>query len=358
MIVPTRTTVKDIETICKYLVTKPTGAKNAEAKAVISTSIWVSRKIDALKYFGLVEDEGDKTKITQRGRSFVAENFAFSSVVLLDVILDVQPYFAVIDKILRNNKYSLTATEIAAFWNDHYKNQTSGSESMLMEQVSCFFNIAEGADLGKKIVGRKGKMTRFEFDPDQIQGLVNHLGNTRSVVVSKSQTIESKDDSIQTDESARFNEQDRLARYQGASESETNKVFISHGTNKKILSQLKELLKYGKFEPVVAIENETTAIPVPTKVLDEMKKCKGAVIHVSTDSVVRDINDNELRQKNENVLIEIGAALALYGEKIILLVEDGVRLPSNLQGLYKCSYQGDELEMKAVMKLLKALSKF
>jgi predicted nucleotide-binding protein len=48
--------------------------------------------------------------------------------------------------------------------------------------------------------------------------------------------------------------------------------------------------------------------------------------------------------------------MALYGKKYILLVEEGVDLPSNLKGLYECRYKGDELSMTATMKLLKAFN--
>ncbi|MBR0695600.1 hypothetical protein JQ553_20485 [Bradyrhizobium lablabi] len=60
------------------------------------------------------------------------------------------------------------------------------------------------------------------------------------------------------------------------------------------------------------------------------------------------------------MLIEIGAAMALYKRNFILVVEDGVglELPSNLQGLYQCRYSGDELGMEATMKLLKAFKEF
>ena len=66
----------------------------------------------------------------------------------------------------------------------------------------------------------------------------------------------------------------------------------------------------------------------------------------------------KIESLNENVLIEIGAAMALYGRNFILLVEEGMELPSNLQGLYECRYQGDELSMSATMKLLKVFNEF
>jgi predicted nucleotide-binding protein len=59
---------------------------------------------------------------------------------------------------------------------------------------------------------------------------------------------------------------------------------------------------------------------------------------------------------NPNVLIEIGAAMALYGRRFILLVKDGVQLPSNLQGLYEVRFSGDKLDGDVTIKLLKAIN--
>lgn len=136
------------------------------------------------------------------------------------------------------------------------------------------------------------------------------------------------------------------------------KVFITHGKNKKILEQIKEIVRYGKHEPVVAVEHETVSKPVPDKVLEDMRSCQAAVIHVAQEGVLADENGALVPQINDNVLIEIGAAMALYGRKFILLVEEGVKLPSNLQGLYECRYSGDSLDGFATMKLLKAFNDF
>ena len=54
-------------------------------------------------------------------------------------------------------------------------------------------------------------------------------------------------------------------------------------------------------------------------------------------------------------MIEIGAAMALYKGRFILVVEDGVTLPSNLQGLYESRYTGSSIEFQAGMRILKAL---
>jgi len=58
---------------------------------------------------------------------------------------------------------------------------------------------------------------------------------------------------------------------------------------------------------------------------------------------------------NPNVLIEIGAAMAFYGRRFILLVREGVKLPSNLQGLFEVRYSGETLNAVSTIKLLEAI---
>jgi predicted nucleotide-binding protein len=140
--------------------------------------------------------------------------------------------------------------------------------------------------------------------------------------------------------------------------AKANRVFISHGKQKAIVVQIKELLAFGSFDPVVSVEREATAIPVPEKVFEDMRSCSAGVIHVGAEGKYLDKDGTELTKLNDNVLIEIGAAMALYGKKVILLVERGVTLPSNLQGLYRCDFEGDKLEYDSTMKLLKTFSQF
>jgi hypothetical protein len=139
----------------------------------------------------------------------------------------------------------------------------------------------------------------------------------------------------------------------------TNKrVFVTHGSNREIVNQLKEVLTFGKFEPVVSVETEATAKSVPDKVLDEMRSCGAGIVHVGAEQTLMDNAGKEHKVLNPNVLIEIGAALALYKRNFILLVERGTTLPSNLQGLYEVRYEGEKLDYEATMKLLRAFNQF
>ena len=67
---------------------------------------------------------------------------------------------------------------------------------------------------------------------------------------------------------------------------------------------------------------------MPDKVLGDMRDCSAAIIHVDAEQkLLRQDGQVEI-VLNPNVLIEIGAAMALYGRRFILLVKEGVRLPT------------------------------
>lgn len=139
-------------------------------------------------------------------------------------------------------------------------------------------------------------------------------------------------------------------------ETRMRRVFITHGKNTSFIDPIKELLGFGELIPVVSIHKESVAQPVPDKVMNDMRGCGAAIIHVDGEMKLLDAEAKEHTVINSNVLIEIGAAMALYGRRFILLVRDGVKLPSNLQGLYEVRYQGEALDGAVTIRLLKAIN--
>ncbi len=134
------------------------------------------------------------------------------------------------------------------------------------------------------------------------------------------------------------------------------KVFITHGRNKTFIEPIKKLLSFGEMEAVVSVEKQSVSQPVPEKVMNDMRECGAAIIHVEDELTLMDKEEKEHVMLNPNVLIEIGAAMALYKKRFILLVKDGVKLPSNLQGLYEVRYSGENMDGEATIKLLEAIN--
>jgi len=138
--------------------------------------------------------------------------------------------------------------------------------------------------------------------------------------------------------------------------SNNKRVFITHGRNKTFIEPIKKLLSFGEMEAVVSVEKQSVSQPVPEKVMNDMRECGAAIIHVEDETTLLDKNAKEHVMLNPNVLIEIGAAMALYKKRFILLVKDGVKLPSNLQGLYEVRYSGESMDGEATIKLLEAIN--
>ncbi|TKJ30440.1 MAG: hypothetical protein CEE40_05200 [Chloroflexi bacterium B3_Chlor] len=134
------------------------------------------------------------------------------------------------------------------------------------------------------------------------------------------------------------------------------RVFVAHGKEKGLVGPIKKLLSFGELEAVVAADRQTVSQPVPDKVMNDMRMCGAAIIHVKEDMTLINTDAEEHKVLNPNVLIEIGAAMALYGRRFILLVREGISLPSNVEGLYEVRYTGGTLDGDATIRLLEAIN--
>jgi predicted nucleotide-binding protein len=142
----------------------------------------------------------------------------------------------------------------------------------------------------------------------------------------------------------------------GSNDQRRKKVFLAHGKSKALVEPLKKLLRLGELEAVVSVETQSVAKPVPDKVINEMRSCGAAIIHVDAEQRLSAPDGQEHLVPNANVLIEIGAAMAIYGRRFVLLVKDGLALPSNLQGLYEVRYKGETLDGDEAIRLLEAIN--
>ncbi len=175
--------------------------------------------------------------------------------------------------------------------------------------------------------------------PDEQQGAGEQAGNTETVSTNAATSAPPEPSAPAVQSSAQI-----------------RRVFVTHGKNREFVEPIKQLLQFGELEAVVSVERQSVSQPVPDKVMSDMRSCGAAIIHVEGEMRLMDTEAKEVIVLNPNVLIEIGAAMALYGRRFILLVRDGVKLPSNLQGLFEVRYEGDKLDGNATIRLLQAIN--
>lgn len=71
-------------------------------------------------------------------------------------------------------------------------------------------------------------------------------------------------------------------------DGKARKVFITHGKNTTFIDPIKKLLGFGEMIPVVSVEKQSVAQPVPDKVMSDMRACGAAIIHVEGELVLID----------------------------------------------------------------------
>jgi hypothetical protein len=331
MLLPIRTAPEDIEAICGYLLTKPTGASPSD---VANNKSLDRRRVSALKFWGLIEDAAGKLALSPRGRLIAARGGAQKARALREILLAMPPYASVIARAVERNELIMLSSDIADHWHNEFRAYLHFHPGVLNHQIVCFLRIAEAAALGRLMVGRHGKETRFELDGEEAAAFLRAAGADR--------------------ETDRGNEVVRASAGFTFPVGRSPLVFITCRAGGKILEQVKELVAFGQFEPIVFRRDETTTAPLLSSLMEQMRGCDTAIVEVDANVLPREAEP----RIQADVLIEIGAAMALYGRNFVLLVEDSLALPLNLQGLCECRYRGDELNMPVMMELLRAFSGF
>jgi predicted nucleotide-binding protein len=354
MVLPIRTLLEDIQAVCAYLAKKPTGSTVTEARKVLDSKHLDGRKLSALKSWGLIDEAGERMKVTGRGRLAVKEE-ASRRGALLEVIRDIGPYRAIIERAAHRHEESVTATDVGAHWHQHFRQDVSDTDKILNDQAVCFFQIAAGAGLGEIIIGRRGSPTRFQFDQQALasfldSGSVEGLGevtgaSANGIAESRAEPGSSRAEPAPAAQSA--SSEPKLGQA----------IFVAHGKNKKPLEQLKRVLDQFKIPYRVATEEPNLGRPIGAKVREIMEACNCAILIFTADEEFKDAQGKQVWRPSENVTYELGASGYLYGNRIVIMKEEGVDFPTNFRDLGYISFAKDQLEARA-MDVLKELIGF
>lgn len=350
MDLPIRTTLNDILELCGYLSKKPTGATIKEAKSVLDSKILDPRKINAIKFWGLIEEEENRLKLTPEGRECIKGEDKLI-VVLSKIIRKIPPYMAIIERAAHYKEDSLLTTDVGAHWHDHFKSDVSSNEKILKDQAVCFFHLVSGASLGTLIMGRRGTATRISLVSDAISKFV------------AGDTIPMKEEETQEGEPPPGGEaQDQEGQETRPPSHITKKtlgqgIFIAHGKNKKPLEQLKKILGQFKIPFKVAIDEPNLGRPISGKVREIMDSCNCAILIFTADEEFQNKEGNTIWKPSENVVYELGAAAYLYDNKIVIMKEEAVDFPSNFKDIGYISFEKDLLEAR-MMDILQELIGF
>lgn len=349
---PILTTIDDVRGIVRYLKNKPTGATSAEARSAVPKLV-DPRKLTAFTFWAIIQKDGDRIKLAPKGWELARK--PDQEVQIFRSVLDsIVPYHSALEWMHHQDLDAVTANDVANHWHEHHPDAVGKSnEVTLKDGAICFFHLCQASKLGTLKIGRRGQPTRLEIDKSKLK---EHIESGPTSPPIEESTAETETGEAEPPTGSPTGPVGAELPIKAEGTDKGVRVFIAHGKNMKIVEQVQTMLELASITNEIAEEDETVAIPVPDKVFGAMHRCTAGVIVVSAEEGRKDLKGNLLL--NENVLIEIGAAFVLYERRVILLWDKRLSVPSNLQGLYRCEFEGDELSWASGMKLMKGVQNF
>ena len=138
----------------------------------------------------------------------------------------------------------------------------------------------------------------------------------------------------------------------------TQRVYIACAQPATLLEQIEAVVEACGYDPVVASEEQPSSQAETRDEVEAFRRCSAGIIRVSQPERVADSAGRQRLLFDPNELIDLGRAVAQFGSKIVVLVDESTELPSNLAFAHEVQMSGDELEAFGLMTLLRALSEF
>jgi predicted nucleotide-binding protein len=138
-------------------------------------------------------------------------------------------------------------------------------------------------------------------------------------------------------------------------EAEPPKVFIAHGGRSAKLSKLGAFLEALGVEPLV-VEIQPSEGRLTEEQVDEYMKQADCAIILATYGHIEDVKTRK-KHPRLNVVDELGRCRKVFPDRTILLLEEGVDLPSNVSGIIRERFTKQNME-DALVKVAKELRAF
>lgn len=167
---PLKTTEADLEQISTYLANQVGWVPLSKIRAAIPPKHADNRKVEAVRYLGLIERDGENIKLTPTGRDYAAGDAAKRGSVMRQLLQAKPLYKATLDWMHYQGKTAPNKTEIANYWHDHHSGETAGATNEAMTSSAVFFMRMVGvAELGKFIAAGHGRDTHLETDTSKLE---------------------------------------------------------------------------------------------------------------------------------------------------------------------------------------------
>ena len=309
---PVLATATDVREAIRFLKHHPEGITTAQALDATRKRIFDARKVSAYEFWKILLKNGERLKLTPLGWE-LAQCLNPEAEIYRLVLNDTPAYHSGLEWISEQELELVTHLDIGEYWRQHHPHVLQGdSEEQLEAYATSFFHICHEAEVGALTVGRKGQPTRLHIYPHELDAYLRGIParSAEKIVVRKPP-------------------------------SRVPRVFISHATTPVLVKHIINGLELADLQFETVDRTEQWSID---KTLAVLKRCEAGVI-VITGGVIDD-----------QLLIQIGAAMVQFERRLLLVVKKGLSLPLEIAAAQRCEVE-DQITWDTGLELMRALKR-
>ncbi|HEX8137266.1 MAG TPA: hypothetical protein VF544_06720 [Pyrinomonadaceae bacterium] len=354
---PVMATAGDVRELVRLLKKRAAGLTLIAAMNSEQRRIFDPRKIAAYEFWGVISRDGERIRLTTLGAEMARQLEPEARIyrMLLDTIIF---YRSVLEWVARAGLELVTHLDVAAYWQEHYPQAVAEHDEKTMEaSVVCFFHLCQAAELGTVTIGKRGQPARLHVERKELSEYVLKVGPTEQSGTFACQRIEEAEAPA---EGAQDRPEQAAPYAPGPTGWAHHRLLISHCAKEEMVEQIRVALELAGIESEIVERSSSSSTggseargPVAEHLLKAMRRCGRAVIFLSGEDCATDGEGRAFLK--EEVVIEVSAAFVFYDARVLLVCDEGVPVPRNLQSMLVCRFAGGRLTWEEGVSLMRAI---
>lgn len=331
------TTANDLREVVRYLKKRPAGVVVSEELDKARRRLFERKKVAAYALLGFTHSRGETISLSAAGLE-LADSLDADAREFRRIIESIRPYRAALEWARGQGLDVLTAADVLRFWEEQHPDALhSEDDESRRGAAASFFNFCQAAELGVLTLGKRGHATRLSVDRDELEGFLER--RERPCATGR-------------EGGGVFG---RVARSEPAAARRTPlRVLMLHGgCETGPAATLRQMFD------LIGVECCSIETDWRGRCGDEgvwPAGCDAAALVFDEGAYVSGGEGG--RTLRESVLLEVGAALAVYERRAVLIGEKSLPAPAALEGLPRFGFEGESLTWEAGVELLKAFERF
>ena len=343
---PILTTAADIRELIQYLKRRPAGVIATEELDRPKKRLFEDRKLAAYEFLGITTREGQTLRLTSLGWNF-AQRLEADAEMFRHFLDRHAPYLSALTSIALQNIDMITSTELCDLWlGTHAEAFAFADQEAIRGSVISFFSLCQAAGLGTMVLGKRGHITRFFVDRDELTKFLDN-GPKALAEIENAARLETQ----------RFTCPIAINNLGAVPAPEALALTVLiQCKNPRICELIQRTLEVASLRGVKvnAIWDRTNLTLGDAENISR-ELCALLVVLGEEEFITEQGATSGIKQ---NLLFELGAAQVLYDRRVIVLAHKANAACEGIKDLICYEFENERLDWEVGLQLIKRLSEF